>query len=518
MLSDGSVRRSAAKEGTVMSALARLSAEALARDPQRAAIEFEDRWFTWGEFRQLAERMQAAIADSGAAPNAPVAFVPRNRPPSAAALLGLVAQARTIRMIYAFQSGAGIARDLQRLAPAVMVAGAEVFTDEVRAALSAHGIAAVVLDAAMDAAPLTGFERSTAEVAAPANPQIEVLTSGTTGPPKQFAIGYDVFEGLARGATAQVLGGAPGAQAPAEATGADAPLFLCKPIGNIAGLYSTLPTLLQGQLAVLVDRFSLDGWRAYVRRYRPERTGMPATGVQGILDAEVPREELACLRSLSTGASPLDITIQRRFEETYGVPILLSYGATEFAGPVAAMTPALVEAWGAGKRGSVGRALGEAQLRVVDEAGHPLPPGAEGVLEVIAPRVGTDWIHTSDVAVIDEDGFLFIRGRNDGAIMRGGFKLLPETIERALMLHEAVSAAGVVGVPDRRLGEVPAAAVQLKPGAHRPSPADLEAHLRQHVLKTHLPAHWRIVDALPLTATEKVDRPALRELFETPTG
>jgi acyl-coenzyme A synthetase/AMP-(fatty) acid ligase len=77
--------------------------------------------------------------------------------------------------------------------------------------------------------------------------------------------------------------------------------------------------------------------------------------------------------------------------------------------------------------------------------------------------------------VIDEDGFLFHRGRADGAIMRGGFKLLPETIERALMLHEAVSAAGVTGVPDHRLGQVPAAAIQLKRGVAQPTIAELEA-------------------------------------------
>ena len=71
--------------------------------------------------------------------------------------------------------------------------------------------------------------------------------------------------------------------------------------------------------------------------------------------------------------------------------------------------------------------------------------------------------------MIDADGFLFHRGRADGAIMRGGFKLLPETIERALLLHPSVSAAAVVGLPDARLGQVPAAAVQIKPVRQSPT-------------------------------------------------
>jgi acyl-coenzyme A synthetase/AMP-(fatty) acid ligase len=180
------------------------------------------------------------------------------------------------------------------------------------------------------------------------------------------------------------------------------------------------------------------------------------------------------------------------------------------------MTPELYSDWGKKKFGSVGRALPGAQLRVLDPGtGEVLPPGREGILEVISPRIGPDWIRTADVVVIDEDGFLFHRGRADGAIMRGGFKLLPETIERALMLHDAVSAAGVTGVPDHRLGQVPAAAIQLKRDVAQPTIAELEAHLRQHVAATHIPVKWRFVESLPRNRSVKVDRPALRILFES---
>jgi acyl-coenzyme A synthetase/AMP-(fatty) acid ligase len=99
--------------------------------------------------------------------------------------------------------------------------------------------------------------------------------------------------------------------------------------------------------------------------------------------------------------------------------------------------------------------------------------------------------------------------------MRGGFKVLPETIERALLLHPAVSAAGVVAVSDRRLLQVPGAAIQLKPGTPEPDVEELEAHLRQHVPSTHIPAHWRFVATLPKNASFKVDRPGLKRLFET---
>ncbi|WP_422635959.1 AMP-binding enzyme [Sinimarinibacterium flocculans] len=97
--------------------------------------------------------------------------------------------------------------------------------------------------------------------------------------------------------------------------------------------------------------------------------------------------------------------------------------------------------------------------------------------------------------------------------MRGGFKVLPETIERALLQHPAVSAAAATGIPDARLGQVPGVAVELKPGAAAPDAAALEAHLRERVPATHVPTVWRIVDALPRTPSFKVDRPALQRLL-----
>jgi acyl-coenzyme A synthetase/AMP-(fatty) acid ligase len=183
------------------------------------------------------------------------------------------------------------------------------------------------------------------------------------------------------------------------------------------------------------------------------------------------------------------------------------------------MTADLYPEWGKRKFGSVGRPTAGAQLRITDpETGALLPAGKEGILEVISPRIGPDWIRTSDVAVLDEDGFLFHRGRADGAIVRGGFKLLPETIERALLLHPLVSAAAVVGLPDTRLGQVPAAAIQLKPDITPPTLADLEAHLRAHVLSTHVPVKWRFLKELPRNASMKTDRVAVRRLFEGQGG
>lgn len=491
-----------------MASLQELGAAALQRDPALRAIEFEHRWHDWGDLRRVAEAVQNALDASGIAPDAPVAFVPRNRPASIAALLGLIAQGRSIRMIYAFQSPVGIARDIERLQPAAVIADREDLSPEICDTLTHEGLPAVALEG-MTAGTLPGFERArfVNQPTAPAEPQIEILTSGTTGPPKQFAISYRLLE--------QHFLASPLAKTQGDNPEASPPFLLFFPLGNISGIYSTLPMMMRGQRVVLLERFSVAGWRDHVVRYRPVHSGLPPSCVQLVLDADIPREDLSSIKTIGTGAAPLDPTVQAAFEDRYGIPILLSYGATEFAGPVAAMTPDLHAEWGRTKLGTVGRAMAGAQLRVVDpETGAALPPGAEGLLEVISPRIGPDWIRTSDIAMIDEDGFLFHRGRADGAIMRGGFKILPESVERALMLHPAISEAAVTGISDHRLGQVPAAAIRLKPGSAAPGTDELEAHLRRHVLATHVPVKWLFCNDIPRTPSLKADRPALRRLLE----
>ena len=482
--------------------LEELTQRALTREASLHAIDFEGRWYTWGEMRLVADGVGSLLD-----PGTPVALIARNRPSTVAALLGLVARGHTIRMVHPFQSSAAMARDVERLKPAALVGTVDDFTDDMRAVLVRDRIAGIALSD-LGAAPVSGLEtcRNLA-VEVPARPQIEILTSGTTGPPKHFAIS---FETIAR----HHVGAHLLASGQSNSLADMPPMTLFFPLGNISGVYSTLPTLLRGRRAELWDRFTVAAWHQHVLRYRPELSGLPPAGVQMVLETDIRREDLSSIRFLSTGAAPLDPTVQRAFEERYGIPILLSYGATEFAGPVAAMTPELYPDWGARKFGSVGRPTAGAQLRIVDaETGAALPAGKEGVLEVISPRIGPHWIRTSDVALIDADGFLFHRGRADGAIVRGGFKLLPETIERALVLHPSVSAAAVVGIPDPRLGQVPAAAVQLKPGVVTPTPADLEAHLRSHVLATHIPVQWRFVEELPRNRSMKTDRVAVSRLF-----
>lgn len=480
---------------------------ALGRDPATPAIEFEGHWTSWGDLRRLAQAVQDCLEASGVGRDAPIAFVPHNRPSSIGTLLGLLASGRTVRMIYAFQSAQAIAGDIKRLAPAAVIVDAQDMAEPIADAIKSDGLGGIIIDD--DGASLArAAQPLAAQRKGPAEPLIEILTSGTTGPPKQFPIAHRMI--------AESFVGAAALEPDAvTASAALAPYLLYFPLGNISGIYSTIPTLIKGQRACLLDRFSIGAWHDYILRHRPAHSGIPPSTMRALLDANIPVADLESIKALGVGAAPLNPELQRQFEDRYGIPILLSYGATEFGGPVCAWSLDLHKEWGRTKLGSVGRPIMGAQLRIVDaESGVTLPAGKEGRLEVVSPRIGPEWIATSDIGIIDDDGFLFLRGRADGAIMRGGFKILPETIERALLHHPAVAEVAVVDVLDHRLGQVPGAMVKMMKDYKGLAAPQLEAHLRGLLPATHVPVHWHFCETLPYNASMKIDRPTVRNIFK----
>jgi len=139
----------------------------------------------------------------------------------------------------------------------------------------------------------------------------------------------------------------------------------------------------------------------------------------------------------------------------------------------------------------------------------------EGLLEVHAGQLGGEsgWIRTTDLARIDADGFLWILGRADQAIIRGGFKVLPDTVRGALESDPRVLGAAVVGRDDERLGAVPVAAVELRPASGPVSADEILAAASKVLARYELPDQLKVVDSLPRTSSGKVDLTAVRELF-----
>jgi acyl-coenzyme A synthetase/AMP-(fatty) acid ligase len=236
-----------------------------------------------------------------------------------------------------------------------------------------------------------------------------------------------------------------------------------------------------------------------------------------LLDADVDPADLSSLKSLLSGTAPLSPDLVDAFLAKYGIPICGNYGATEFAGAIAGWTIDDFRRLWAEKRGAVGRVHGDIEARVVDaESGAVVPHGTEGLLELKGRQLDNDmqWLRTTDRAVLDADRFLYIRGRADNAIIRGGFKIHPDDVVRAINDHPAVREAAVVGVPDARLGAVPAAAIILKDGAAEPEVDVLKAWLRERLIAYQVPVHIRYVPDFPRTPSMKPSAPGLQSLFE----
>jgi len=477
----------------------------------RAAISFEDRDYSWAAIDAFAQdlmRLMETADPSGAA----VAVVLRNRAVGAAAMFGVIAARRTTLMVTPLQPAQNICADVRLLRPAVVIADRQDWNDDLDAAARSVGAAGAEiadLDGRLVVAMRPGLERAAPGQAAETFPgaAMVVSTSGTTGAPKRAPFGWSVLDRYARADDGLAAGRV---------------LIQTNPLVTVGGIPVLASSVANPLHLVLMERLDVARWADLVERYKPRRAGLPPTGLRMLLASGAPKEKFASLECFTTGSAPMSADEIDAFEAAFEKPLLYSYGATELgATPVARWTLPLRAEWSVRKRGSVGRPVGGVELRVVDQAtGTPLPAGEEGLLEVrraTAPTPGEDgWIRTNDLAVVDGDGFLFVRGRADDVIIRGGFKVpLPE-IQAVLLQHEAVAGAAAVGLPDARLGQTPVAAVVLKPGARPPREDELIAWARERLAPYKVPTRLRIVEALPMTQLLKVSRGELRALFNEP--
>lgn len=493
------------------SELHNIIAEALDGDGDKVALSFKGREIRWAYLRKVAQGVEdiLAQADLGAAQQ--IGFVPRNRPSFAAALLALLAGRRTVIMAYAFQSPEAIAADLRILNLPAVIADEQDWTSETLAAL-APGALAISLSSDLDASEPVKLiagepQADRSGTAGPTEkPVVEMLTSGTTGAPKRFPMQFSTIETavLAQGVLDQ------GGNSDKEGD----PGTVNFPISNISGIYSYLPYAVSRRLVLFQEKFDLDDWLAFVQRHKPTSIIIPPAGVRMLLDrADVPDDALKSVKYVQIGTAAVDPDSHREFEQRFGVTILLSYGATEFCGAATTMTAAQHEQFGETKFGSVGKSTGQNVVRIVDPATREeLPAGETGLIEVKIPMLGDDFIRTTDLGMLDEDGFLFHRGRNDGVIIRGGFKIIPGTIEKVINRIDGVSACSVVGAPDRRLGEVPVAIIEMQPG-RGPVPAEeVEKAVRAELPSTNVPVAYLFPDEMPRTPSLKIDLKTLKKM------
>jgi len=477
----------------------------VASPPDRDFVESGGRWWRAADVAAVARGVEALLEDAGVPRDTAIGVVVRNHVEQAAALIGLIAAARPVTMIQSQQARSLIAGQVRALELAVVIAEESDWGEDLRSCL-AEGRMGIVLPV------LPSAPRLAAPVSALASLRrrhdqtvVEVLTSGTTGPPKHVALG---LAALIRGVAMLTLGG--------KIEGERQVDILFAPLTSIGGILPLMAYPVIGAAFCLLERFDVDQWVEAIQRHRPQSIGSTPVIIRSVLQKGVPREALSSLKIVYGGAGPLEQEFRQQFARSYDVDLCWGYGATEFAGVLATWTPQLKKELGGDKPGSVGRPLPGITVRITDvESDRELATGLEGRLEAKVPGVSEDWLRTNDMAKIDDDGIIYILGRIDGAINRGGFKVLPEIVADALRRHPSVRDAGVIGIPDPRLGEVPVAAVELTALDETVTGADLRAFTRQHLASPSVPAEVIVVEALPRNGMMKVDLAGLRRMFDS---
>jgi acyl-CoA synthetase (AMP-forming)/AMP-acid ligase II len=501
---------------------ARLDA-VLSLDPSAPAIELNGRWTTWGDLRRTGALIQAELRRAGAGAGARVGIVLRNQPTAVAALLSALIARQSVVSLSHVQPPSRTAREIRDLGLAAVIGTEADWRQEAMlSAAAAAGTLAVALPAEPGGRPGVVYDPGAGEptdLSARTSPGValSMLTSGTTGTPKRVPVSYANLQASLSGSS-HYGSGQP--EAPRLRSGV---AVLVAPILHTSGMFRLILNMSEGRRAAMLERFDVAGLLRLLAAYDARVLALPPTALRMILDAGADPALFRRVSAVICGTAPLAPELGDEFEAAYGVPVLGMYGATEFVGGVAGWTLAEHHKYRGAKRGAVGRLHPGVEARAVDpDTGRDVGFGEPGRLLVrtrqAAATAGRDadgWIATTDLAKLDADGFLWILGRLDDVIIRGGFKVSASAVSEVLKGHPGVLDAGVVGLPDGRLGEIPVAAVQAASGVRLDVPS-LLAWARERLAPYQVPARVVEVAVLPRTPSMKIDQQALRELLAEP--
>jgi len=352
--------------------------------------------------------------------------------------------------------------------------------------------------------------------------QIAILlfTSGTTGPPKAALLRQKHL-------VSYILGSVEFASA-AEA---DATLVSVPPY-HVAGMAAIASSVYAGRRIVQLPSFSAEAWLELARSERVTNAFVVPTMLARVIDALSGAEsaDLPHLRALSYGGGKMpQPVIEKAMKLFPDTDFTNAYGLTETSSTICLLGPEEHRAAAESndpeirrRLTSVGRPLPSVEVQIRDEAGRPLGPGEPGEIFVRGEQVSGEylgrgstvdaegWFPTRDSGSMDGEGYIFIEGRADDIIVRGGENMSPGEIEDVLLQHEAVADAAVVGIPDEQWGEAVAAAVVTKPGCSV-SEEEIRSWVKDRLRSSRTPQRIAFREELPYNELGKLLRRRLRE-------
>jgi long-chain acyl-CoA synthetase len=297
------------------------------------------------------------------------------------------------------------------------------------------------------------------------------------------------------------------------------------PLAHVYGSCVFNAAMMAGSTLLMVPRFNEEAVFAAIAEHGATlMDGVPTAYYYLLAHQDFDKVDLSSLTRCWVGGQTLPAAKASEFTERSGCPIHEVWGMTELAGAASA-NPVV----GPNKAGTIGIAYPGNTMRIVDinDADVVLGPGERGELMFRGPMVmdgyyGNDdatrasiepdgWLHSGDIATMDEDGYFTIVDRKTDMILTAGFNVYPAEIERVLCMHPAVALAAVTGVPDEVKGELAKAYVVLKTGATVTTEA-IVAHCREHLAAYKLPRAVQFVSEVPVTASGKIMRRLLKDI------
>lgn len=490
-----------------ISLLLEMAQEAATADPDRTAVVSDDLRLTTEELSTLADGGAGVIAASGAQH---VAYVGTG---GAMLPLLLFASARAAIPVTPLNyrlSADGLRALLDRLPDPLVVVDDE-YRDAVGENYRVMG-SEEFLAAARTAEPA-------AEFADPDAVAVVLFTSGTTSKPKAVELTHNNLTSYVTG-TVEFASAEPG----------DAAL-ICVPPYHIAGVGAALSNLYAGRKMVYLRHFDAAEWvRLAVDEGVTSATVVPTMLDRIVTVLEEQGTALPKLRTLAYGGSKVALPLVRKALTLLpNVGFVNAYGLTETSSTIAVLTPddhraalAATDEAAARRLGSVGQPVPGIEVEIRGEDGTVLGAGEPGELFVRGEQVSgkyTDigsvldeqgWFPTKDVAYLDQEGYLFIGGRSDDTIIRGGENIAPAEIEDVLVEHPQVRDCAVVGADDPGWGQIIVAVVVPQPGTD-PDVEELRAHVRSQLRGSRTPDRVVFRAELPTNATGKILR---RELVD----
>jgi long-chain acyl-CoA synthetase len=298
------------------------------------------------------------------------------------------------------------------------------------------------------------------------------------------------------------------------------------PTAHVYGNVVMNGTFLTGGTLALIERFNEQEVFDNISKYGGTAfEGVPAMYMMLLNHSGMNTCDFSAMRVCTVGGQTIAINVMEEVEERFGCPLIELWGMTEISG-LGTTHPLL----GENRHGSIGIALPYCGARIVDTLDPSKVLGANepGELMISGPILMTayygneeatkstiepdGWLHTGDVARMDEDGYVFVVDRLKDMILTGGYNIYPAEIERVLQQHPDVAMSAVGAVPDEVKGELAKAYIVLREGATPPSEEEMISYCREHLAPYKVPRMVKYVDDLPKTSTGKIMRRELKKL------